>query len=109
MIAVWSSCSKELSNSLQVIQNRVAKAIIKNDWAISAQENLKQVGWMSINQLAHYHSILIIHQVKQTGKPTYIHNMYNWVYSHQTRQATLQQLKPKGVPRNEISKTSFRW
>ena len=109
MIAIWSSCSKELSNSLQVIQNRAARAITRNDWTISPQENLKQIGWMSINQLAHYHSMLMLHQVKSTGKPESIYDMYNWDYSHQTRQATSQQLKPKGVPRNEISRSSFRW
>ena len=49
MIIAWSSCSNELNNALQVIQNRVARVVTKNDWTKSNQDNLKQMGWLSVN------------------------------------------------------------
>ena len=35
--------------------------------------------------------------------------MYNWVYSHNTRQRTNNVIKPKGIPKLDISQKSFRW
>ena len=40
LITVWSSCTKDQMDSLQVIQNRVARLITKNDWTIGTKENL---------------------------------------------------------------------
>ena len=51
LITLWSGCSKELLNSLQVIQNKAARAITRN-WDISTSENLKQLGWLSVYQLS---------------------------------------------------------
>ena len=35
--------------------------------------------------------------------------MYDWNYNYPTRQATNELLKPKGIPRLDVSKRSFRW
>ena len=109
MITVWSSCSKELIQCLQVIQNRAAKAITRNDWTVSTEETLRQVGWMSIFQLSHYHTILQIHNIKIHRTPEYLSSMYDWNYNYPTRQATNELIKPKGIPRLDVSKRSFRW
>ena len=109
MISIWSGCSKELINSLQIIQNRAARIITGNDWSVSKEENLSQAGWLSVNQLAHYHNILIIQQVIENRTPRNLYEMYNWNYQYQTRQAVSNALKPNGTPRLELTKKSFRW
>ena len=109
MISTWSNCSKELLNSLQTIQNRAARIVTKNSWEEHNVDNLRQIGWLSVNQLAQYHSNLLLHQVKFSGSPRYLHDMYNWEYRYSTRQATSNMIKPKGTPKLEVGKGSFRW
>ena len=109
MINVWGNCSKELMNALQVCQNRAARFVTKNDLSFSNQENLRQIGWLSVNQLVEYHSILQIQKVKNNQTPEYIHSMYDWEYVYPTRQAACMKIKPKGVPRLKLSQSSFRW
>ena len=77
MITVWSSCSKDLMSSLQVLQNRAAKLITKNDWSVSTETSLREPGWLSVYKLSQYHTILQIHKVKQSRTPEYMYSMYN--------------------------------
>ena len=109
LITVWSSCTKDQMDSLQVIQNRVARLITKNDWTIGTKENLRQIGWLSIHQLSVYFTILQLHRVKEDKSPKKLYSMYNWDYSHNTRQKTNNVIKPKGIPKLDISQKSFRW
>ena len=108
MINVWSSCSKEMIQALQIIQNRVAKMITRN-WNNKNVENLNQIGWLSVSQLAFHQSVVMIHQVRVKNIPENIFRMYNWEYSHQTRQATSKKIKPIGLPKLELGKKSFKW
>ena len=108
MISVWGHCSKELLESLQVIQNRAGRTITRN-WDISNKENFKQIGWLSVKQLIQYHCIVLLHGVKLSESPKYLHSIYDWNYSYQTRQATMGVIKPFGTPQLEITKRSFRW
>ena len=64
LIAVWSNCNKDLLKALQVQQNRVARLITRNNWDIRTTENFKQIGWLSVNQLAFYHKILAMKQIR---------------------------------------------
>ena len=41
--------------------------------------------------------------------PTYLVNMFNWDYNYETRQAEAGVVKPRGVPRLDVSKQSFRY
>ena len=109
MISSWGSCPNYLINSLQVIQNKVLRIVTRNDWTVRTNENLKQLGWLSVNQRVHFFDILMLHQVKNDKTPQNLYNMYDWSYSHQTRQASSEVIKPAGTPKLEISKRSFRW
>ena len=35
--------------------------------------------------------------------------MYNWEYNYATRQAVSNQIKPKGIPRLDISLKTYQW
>ena len=108
LITLWSGCSKELLNSLQVIQNKAARAITKN-WDIGTSENLKQLGWLSVYQLGFYNTLLTLHQVKYQRKPEYLASIFEWDYIYRTRQVNSGYVKPKGVPKYDVSKRGFRW
>ena len=109
MICVWGHCSKEILQSLQTIQNRAARIISRNKWDVSNKENFKHIGWLSVCQLVQYHCVLLLHQVKLNKSPEYIYSMFDWNYSHQTRQTTNSVIKPIGTPRLGLSQKSFRW
>ena len=59
MIEVWGSCTKEVMDSLQVLQNRAAKVVTRNSWDMRTKDNLQQIGWLSVYQLSIYHSIVL--------------------------------------------------
>ena len=49
LITVWSSCTKDLMQTLQNFQNNAARLVTKNDWSIENKQNLRQIGWLSVN------------------------------------------------------------
>ena len=110
LAALWGGCGAGLKKSLQLIQNKVARVVTRLDWATPARELLRQCGWLSVNQLIFYHSVLLIHKVKQNRTPKYLHSMHNsWSYQYKTRQAESGLIQLMGRPRLELCKDSFRW
>ena len=51
-------------------------------------------GWLSVRQLAHYHSLVF--QLKQQGKPAYFREHFSAEFAYQTRLASAE-----GIRRNE--------
>ena len=41
--------------------------------------------------------------------PQNLLNMFEWSYQYNTRQAQEEKIKPKGIPRLDITKSSFRY
>ena len=109
LITVWSNCTKDLINSIQIVQNRAARIVTNRDWREGSEEILKQIGWLSVHQLSFYYKVLQLHQIKINKEPEMLYNMMNWEYKYATRQATRSEVKPIGIPRLQIAKESFRW
>ena len=111
---MWGGTSKENINALQVIQNKAARFVTR-DWTNSTVQNLGTLGWLSINQMIFYHTVLLMFKLKRSRAvggppaPTYLMNMFNWEYYYETRQAEAGVVKPLGVPRLDVSKQSFRY
>ena len=108
MIAIWGGCGIVLRKSLQIIQNKAARFVTKLDWTSSIGTLLGQVGWLSVNQLIFYHSVVLVYKVKMTRSPMYIDNMFNWSYMYNTRQAESGLIKITGKPKLNVSRSSFR-
>ena len=87
LIALWGGCSSFLMKSLQIIQNKAARVVTKLDWSTPTGELLKQCGWLSVHQMAVYHSVLLVFKVMQTESPAYLHSMFNTKHQYRTRQA----------------------
>ena len=58
------------------------------DWSTSFKTLLLQCGWMSLNQLTVYHSLVLVYQIKTERKPEYFSEKLNKTFSKQTRLAT---------------------
>ena len=95
--------------SLQIILNKVARVVTKLDWSTSTELLLRQMGWLSVNQLIFYHSVLLVYKVKMSQRPRYLVNMFSWSYQFNTRQAESGLIKHLGKPKLDISKNSFKW
>ena len=109
MMIVWGSCKKELMDGLQVLQNRAARVVTRNDWNLSTKQNLRQLGWLSVHQLLVYQSVVSIHKIRENSEPIALHNMFNWETKQNTRQVSANTVRPIGVPRYEVANRSFRW
>ena len=93
LITIWSHCATYLMNSIQIVQNRAARAVTNKDWREGSEEILKQIGWLSVNQLSFYYKVLHLHQIKINKEPEMLYNMMNWEYRYATRQATRIEVK----------------
>jgi hypothetical protein len=112
LISVWGGCEGYLARSLQIIQNKVARLVTKKPWSTPVKNLLAECGWLSVRQLAMYHTVLIVFKVLKTGTPSYINSMFSTDYRRMTRQALQGEIKPspmRSVARQELANKSFRF
>ena len=109
LIALWGGCGTVLRKCLQVVQNKVARVVTRCDWSTPPPQILHQIGWLSVNQLVFYHSVLLVFKVKLHQTPKYLNNMYSWSYKYSTRQARSDFVRIEGKPKLALSSESFRW
>ena len=87
LIELWGGCESYLLTSLQVIQNRAARAVTRKSWYTPTRSLLKDCRWLSVRQLVFYHSVLSTHKFVTIGKPKYLHQAMGTSYPLNTRQA----------------------
>ena len=111
LISVWGGCEGYLLNSLQTIQNSVARAVTRKPWTTPTKVLLSECGWLSVRQLAMYHTVVLVFRVLQSGSPQYIDGMFSTHYSRMTRQVHQGIIKPSPgtqVPKTDLADSSFR-
>ena len=99
----------KLRKTLQVIQNRAARFVASCDWSVPLKEVFRQIGWMSVNQLVFYHTVLLVFKVKRNMSPCYLYNMFNSKYGYNTRRAGSGAIQMVERPKLELNKLSFKW
>ena len=110
LITLWGGCGAGLRKSLQVILNKADRVVTRLDWTTSTKELLSQCGWLSVDQLIFYHSVLQLHKVRLSRTPMYLYTMHNsWLYQYRTRQAENELVQIRGRPKLELSRLSFKW
>ena len=92
LISVWGGTSKRNIERLQVVQNRAARLVTKK-WQARTVDNLQTLSWLSVRQLAFYHTVLLMFKIKLSRTVrdisilSYLSNMFDWNYEYETRQA----------------------
>ena len=109
LISVWGGCGAGMMRTLQIIQNKMARTVARVDWKTPTKEVFHQCGWLSVNQLAMYHSVLLVYKVKANKQPRYLSNMYMGTYKYNTKLAQSGQIKMEGRPKLEVTHCSFKW
>ena len=68
LIQWWGGCSDFLINFLQVLQNRAARLVTNYGTFTPTAVLLHQCGWLSVRQLVHYHSLVLVSKIRMHGK-----------------------------------------
>ena len=109
LIPLWGGSAKNIIAALQKAQNRAARVVTKLDWATHTAELLKQCGWMSIHQLAYYHSVVLVYKIIRNESPRFLFSMFSAKYSYETKQAKKGFIKHTRDLDLAITEDSFRW
>ena len=88
LIQLWGGTEGYLLASLQVLQNRAARAVTRKSWFTSTRQLLRECKWLSVNQLVFYQTILQVHKTIISGKPDNIRKKFSTDHPYPTRQAT---------------------
>ena len=86
LIPLWGSCEQYLVKSLQILQNKAARAVTGKSWFTPVRTLLQDCKWLSVNQLIHYHTVLQVHKVLISQKPVYFHQKLSAAHPYNTRQ-----------------------
>ena len=88
LIQLWGGCEKYLVKSLQILQNRAARAVTGKSWFTPIRRLLQDCKWLSVNQLIFYQTVLQTHKVLVGSDPVYFKQRMSTDHPYQTRQAT---------------------
>ena len=108
LIELWGGSSKYLMEALQKAQNRAARFVTRLEWNTPTGELLKQCGWLSIQQLSVYHSVVMVHKVMLNKSPKYLYTMFSTKYIYRTSQAHNKILRQSRNFSLNITRDSFR-
>ena len=69
-IAIWGlSAAKTTLNKVQMVQNLTMRWVTGINMGLSTKQLLDKMGWLSMYQLAIYHSVLLIWKIKNKMEP----------------------------------------
>ena len=106
-IQLWGGANDYLLKILQVLQNRAARFVTRLDIYTSQRVLLLQCGWMSVKQLAAYHSLVLVYKTKTEQKPVFLAESLSKPFQIRTRAASTGALVDNLKTTSEISKLSF--
>ena len=76
-----------------------------------SRQALHQSGWLSVRQLAAYHTLTMMYKVLKTGAPSYLYMKLCSSFPYKTRFSVNQNIRmgPEFHAQNSLSQRSFRW
>ena len=112
MISVWGGAQPYLLQGLQVQQLAAARIVCgfgSRFW--SRRKLLTRVGWLSIRQLVHFHTVLQAIKIISAGKPAITHETISTQHPCRTRNAANARIRFGETFRAESSLlgTSFKY
>ena len=96
---------------LQVAQNNAARYITKSSWYTSKTELMDKCNWLSVKQLAAYHSLVVTYKTMLSQQPRYLYEKFSSPYPCNTRLSTTNSIRIDGSFNADLSVavSSFRW
>ena len=87
LIQLWGGAAEYQLQSLQVVQNRAARAVTGQSWYTPTRLLLSKCNWLSVRQLIFYQTVLTTHKILAFQTPVYLHMKMSTIYPYRTRQA----------------------
>ena len=111
LIPLWGGCEKFLIKALQIIQNKAARSVTKLGIYTPVQTLLRQCGWLSVNQLVFYHTVILLFKTLHNQTPKYLHEMTSTELHYPARQAQPGKLRvvAEYVPEQGLHYKSYKW
>ena len=108
-ISLWGGAEGYLLQSLQIVQNKAARLVTRRSRYTPIAELLRQCGWLSVRQLAYYHSTVQIYKSRQSTYPKYIYSKLSTEFPYNTRLAESQAVRmgENFQVKLELTKKSF--
>ena len=104
-ISLWGGAEDYLLRALQIIQNKAARLVAKKDRYTPVAELLRQCGWLSVRQLAFYHSVVQVFKTIQTKYPKYIYSKLNNQFPYNTRLAQTESVRMSSEFKSKLELT----
>ena len=73
-IPVFGGLDKNSIHSLQIIQNKAARIVCQAPSYAKRSLMYEKLGWLTLNQLISYHTLLTIHKIRVSREPKYLAN-----------------------------------
>jgi hypothetical protein len=107
LIQWWGGTHKYLINFLQILQNRAARLVTSLRWDTPIAVLLTQCGWLSVNQMVHFHSLTLVYKMKQEKTPKYFQSKFDSSFPYDTRLSAEAGIRRTETYNREVTKTSF--
>jgi hypothetical protein len=96
-----------LLKMLQVLQNKAARFVTKLDIFTSQKTLLLQCGWLSVKQLAEYHSLVLVFKTKMEQKTVFLSKIVSRTFNCRTRASSTGSLVMNQKISGDISRDAF--
>ena len=111
LIPLWGGCEKFLIKALQIIQNKAARTVTKLGIFTPVRTLLKQCGWLSVNQLVFFHTVVLLFKSRQNHSPKYLFEMSSSELHYNTRAENPGKLRVSAeyTPEQGLNWNSYKW
>ena len=107
LVQLYGSSSDYLLSLLQVVQNAAARVVTRLPWCTPTSTLLLQCGWLTVKQMVHFYSLIMLFKIKLTKNPTYFYDKVSMEFKHKTRLATSEGIRENLLIGTELAKNSF--
>ena len=108
-IQLWGGCNETILNLLQKLQNWAARLVTKQNWNTTTLSNLSQCGWLSIQQLIAYYSLLQVFKSRKEKLPLHLYKKFSNEFIYKTRLAKGNGIEHNRIYRSELGKQNFSY
>ena len=111
LIPLWGGCEKFLIKALQIAQNKAARSVTRLGIFTPVKTLLKQCGWLSVNQLIFFHTVVLLFKTLENQSPQFLLDMAGTKYNYETRAKDAGKLCVVSdyKPDNSLNLKSYRW
>ena len=107
LVQLYGSSSDYLLSLLQILQNAAAHSVTRLPWNTPTSTLLLQCGWLTVRQMVDFYSLVMLHKIKMTAKPTYLYEKVSINFGYRTRLATSGGIPEHTLLSTELAKNSF--